>query len=393
MSRIRILGAGACGLPLAHRLLHGGAEVTLVTDHRAETVLSGHPTSTQVGFPPTIDLENTAGQDFWRTTAPQITGIRFSVVTDRTPTIHWAGRFTRPTRSVDQRTILTRWLHTYLAAGGTLDIADPDLADIDHNAPDYDLTIATRARADLAACFAPDPTRPPTGPIRHLSVLYLDGVTPDPEDMGSYIALPGIGEIISHPGLTGHPGDERRCEMLLFEARPHSPLDVFPHYSSSVQRLDLARELLREHLPAHLADRYHTAELTDAGATLVSAITPTARRPIGTLPSGIPVLGAGEAIGRTEPAGAPGPDSAAHYARAILRHTRGPLDREWMTATAAPWLTETAHPATRWTANVTEPPAPVRQLMLAAAHHPAVATAFADTFAQPIGLAALPAGA
>ncbi|MFJ1454906.1 hypothetical protein [Nocardia sp. N2S4-5] len=119
MRRIRILGAGECGLPLAHRLLAGGAEVTVITDRDSEAILSGSVTSTQVKFPPTLDLESAAGLDCWRSAAPQIAGIRFTMVVDRAVAVQWSGRFTRPARSVDQRTVFGRWLRAFADAGGS----------------------------------------------------------------------------------------------------------------------------------------------------------------------------------------------------------------------------------------------------------------------------------
>ncbi|WP_280336874.1 styrene monooxygenase/indole monooxygenase family protein [Nocardia wallacei] len=397
MRRIRILGAGECGLPLAHRLLAGGAEVTVVTDRDSEAILSGSVTSTQVKFPPTLDLESAVGLDCWRSTAPQIAGIRFTMVADRAVAVQWSGRFTRPARSVDQRTVFGRWLRAFEDAGGQLVIAAPAVAEIDRDTADYDLTVVTRANRELAACFPADPAWDvPPRPQRQLAAFYLDGVVPDPDELGTYVALPGTGEVISYPGLTGRPGAERRCEMVLFEARPRSELDVFGGVGDPGERLRLARRLLDRYLPPALADRYRDAELTDAGATLVGAVTPVVRRPVGTLPSGAAVLGGGDVVCRMDPGGAQGANSAVHcgfrYGEAILRHGDGPFDRDWMNAAAEPWLTEIAYPAARWTTTVLDPPAPMQDLMLAAAHDSRLADIFADTFARPANLTTLAAG-
>ncbi|GGL01821.1 styrene monooxygenase/indole monooxygenase family protein [Nocardia jinanensis] len=385
---IQILGAGECGLPLAHRLLRAGRQVTLVAARDADAVSNGSVTSTQVKFPRTLDLEAAAGLDHWGGLAPEIRGIRLATVFDGQRVLGWTGRFSRPAQSVDQRTVFARWLTDYVDDGGDLEIADPQTAEVDRRATGYDLTVITRASGELAACFAADPGWPAPGrPARRLAVLYLEGVTPDPDDLGTYVSLPGMGEVISYPGLTGAPGHERRCEMLLIEALPGGPLDVFDAHDSPSERLRRAVRLLESYLPGDLAERYRAAELTDAGATAVGAVQPAVRRPVGTLPSGRPVLGGGDAVCRMDPGGAQGANNAAHcaavYAAAILASPDGPFHRSWMESAATPWLTGTAHHAARWTAAVLDPPAEMQQLMLAAQYDPALADAFAETFARP----------
>ncbi|WP_280401025.1 styrene monooxygenase/indole monooxygenase family protein [Nocardia carnea] len=396
MGNIQILGAGECGLPLAHRLLRGGQAVTLVTARDAGAVLNGTVTSTQVKFPATLDLEEAAQLGHWRSRAPEIPGIRLTVVMDAQRILEWTGRFTRPAQSVDQRTVFARWLTDYVDAGGVLEIADPSTADVEQRAARADLTVVTRASGELAACFPADTGWPAAaGPARQLAVFYLDGVPADPDDLGTYVSLPGLGEIISYPGLTGAPGRERRCEMLLIEAMPGGPLDVFADHPGPVERFHRAVRLLESVLPADLADRYRDAELTDGGAATAGAVTPAVRRPVGTLPSGRPVLGGGDVVCRMDPGGAQGANNAAHcaaaYATAILARPDGPFDRAWMSSAAQPWLTGVAHPAARWTAAILAPPAELQQLMAAAQGDPALANAFADTFARPADMARLTA--
>ncbi|MFG1792754.1 styrene monooxygenase/indole monooxygenase family protein [Nocardia sp. NPDC049149] len=394
MGQVLILGAGECGLPLAHRLLRGGVAVTLLTNRDAEAVLAGGVTSTQVKFAPTLELESDAGIGMWRTSAPQINGIRFTMVVDRQPVVQWMGKLSRPAQSVDQRTVFARWLAEVEAAGGELRIVDPSIEQLDRYAAEHELTIVTKATGMLADRFAPDPAWvTPPAPQRRLAVLYLFGVPADPDDFGSYTVLPGHGEVISYRGLTGLPGREQQCEMLLFEAVPGGCLDVFGTELSAGERLGHAMRLLAAHLPPGTAERYATAELTDSGATLVGAVTPSMRRPIGSLPSGRPILGGGDVVCRMDPGGAQGANNAAHcaahYAAAILGHRGGPFDRPWMDAVAAQWLTDIAHPAARWTEALLDPPPPLQQLVVAAQQDPVLANTFADTFARPAAMADL----
>ncbi|NEW52057.1 FAD-binding oxidoreductase [Nocardia cyriacigeorgica] len=396
MGQIQVVGAGECGLPLALRLQRGGHDVSLVTDRDAEAVLSGTATSTQVKFARTIALEAAAGLDFWETKAPAIGGIRFTMAVDGRPVAGWSGRMSSPARSVDQRTVFARWFTEFEAAGGRVEITDLSLAELDRRAAAHDLTVVARASRELAACFSVDTTAAlPNEPVRSLAALYLDGVVPDPEGLGIYVALPGLGEVVSTPSLTGPPGQERRCDTLMFEALPGGGLDVFTAGSTPAERLRQARELLDRYLPPALAARFRDAELTDAGATLVGAITPVQRDPVGILPSGRPVLGGGDVVCRMDPGGAQGANNAAHcaayFAQAVADTPDGPFDAAWMAAAAKPWLTDIARPAAVWTMTLLDPPPVMQRLMDAAQHYPELADAFAETFIVPANMSQLAA--
>jgi hypothetical protein len=397
MTRVQVFGAGECGLPLATRLLDGGVPVTLLTDRTAEEVLHGSITSTQVKFPRTLDLETAAGMGTWRETAPEILGIRFHLAVDAALVTTWTAPFGRPAQSVDQRTALSHRMAEFASAGGDLRIADLSAAEADRRAGEYDLTVITRASKDLAACFPIDATRPmPDRPMRQLLAVYLDGVEPDPDGLGAYVALPGIGEAVTTPCLVGAPGQERRADNIMFAALPGGELDVFAGAVTPAERLDLMRALIVKYLPPELAARFRGAELTDAGATLAGGVTPVVRQPVGTLPSGAAVLGGADVVCRMDPGGAQGANSAVHcgfrYADAILAGTEGPFDQEWMRTTAEPWLTEVAHPAAAWTMAMLDPTPHMQELLLTAGQHPALAAAFAETFVHPATMSDLAAG-
>jgi hypothetical protein len=172
---------------------------------------------------------------------------------------------------------------------------------------------------------------------------------------------------------------------------------MFGSLDSAGERLRQAKLLLNRYLPPALADRYRYAELTDGGATLVGAVTPTMRQPVGTLPSGAPVLGGGDVVCRMDPGGAQGANNAVHcafhYSAAILGNPDGPYDRAWMNSTTQPWLTDIAHPAARWTMAMLAPPPEMQALMQAAQHDAALANALADTFARPANMSRFAAAA
>ncbi|WP_433599189.1 styrene monooxygenase/indole monooxygenase family protein [Nocardia sp. CA-135953] len=366
-----------------------------MTDRTAEAVLAGSVTSTQAKFPATLDIESAAELDFWRAAAPELWGMQVTIVADGARICDWSGKFARPAQSVDQRTVFSAWLDHFVRQGGNVElVGDLGLRTIDDGAGRDDLTVVTRGSREVLACFPIDDSwNLSSRPLRQLSVLYLDGVAPHPERLGHYLALPGIGEIISYAALTGPPGRERACEILLFEAIPGQALDVFDSSGDATERLRQARRLLDEHIPPDIADRYRHADLTDAGATLVGAVTPHVRQAVGTLPSGRSVLGGGDVVVRMDPGGAQGANNAVHcaatYAQRIVAGVGDTNDREWMMATAEPWLTGVAYPAARWTMTVLEPPAPLQELMLTAAGNSALADAFVNVFVRPANLPGL----
>ncbi|MCU1641223.1 MAG: hypothetical protein JWN03_1498 [Nocardia sp.] len=152
--------------------------------------------------------------------------------------------------------------------------------------------------------------------------------------------------------------------------------------------LPLALRLLDAGLPVTLVtDR-------SAEAVLSGSVTPTIRQPVGALPSGTPILGGADVVCRLDPGGAQGANNAVHcafgYSDAILRNPDGPFDRDWMRATAEPWLSEIAYPAARWTMAVLDPPPSLRELMFSGEHDPALAAAFAETFVRPSSRSDLP---
>jgi len=376
MSRILIAGAGQCGLQLALGLQAGGADVTLVSARSAAELTT--IMSTQVLFGPTLALERAAGLDFWQHTAPPIAGLEFCMVAGGQRVAGWSGDLDIPAMSVDQRTKFAAWQGLFLERGGDLRIQPLDPSVVDDLAPGYDLVVIATDRDGLAGMFR---TRQRGTPRRSLAAVYLSGAVRAPR--GRFTLLPGLGEIVEIDALSGAPGAERPCRIVLVEAIPDGPLDAFADITGPVERLDRMLALLRDHLPE---DRYPDVELTDPGATLVGKISPALRDPVALLPSGRPVLGAGDAIAKIDPLGAQGANSAAHCADSYLRKIiacTGPFDQDWMRATGTAWLDTVAAPAVAWTEAILEPPAHLRGLLAAAQANPTLAHTLTNLFAQP----------
>ncbi|WP_141692147.1 styrene monooxygenase/indole monooxygenase family protein [Nocardia brasiliensis] len=291
-------------------------------------------------FSATLDIQNDLGLGFWQDSAPKIRGIDVTVVVEQRAVHAWAQHFVRPAQSVDQRTVFARWLELYARMGGNLIIDELSRENIDDWAAEHELTVVTHGAHDLMECFPSLGRLAPADPVRRTAVLYLSGVRPRASGMGSCFVLPGLGEIVSYTALSGRPGAERACEVLLFEAVPGDSLDVFGVIDAPYERLRRAQAVLEELLPEGISHRYRYAELIDPGATMTGDVIPRRRIPVGVLPSGRLMLGGGDAVRERGLGGAQGVNNAVHcalrYAERILTSAGGVFDRDWMWRTARP---------------------------------------------------------
>ncbi|MGX1778297.1 styrene monooxygenase/indole monooxygenase family protein [Nocardia brasiliensis] len=341
MRQVQVVGAGECGLPLAHQLLQRGWPVTLVTDRSAGSLLTGSVTGAQLKYSATLDIQNDLGLGFWQDSAPKIRGVDVMIVAGQQVGHTWAKHFVRSSQSVDQRTVFARWLDLYTRMGGNLVIDELSRDIIEDWAAEFELTVVTRGAPDLMDCFPARGRWNPARPVRRTTVFYLDGVRPHAAGMGSCVVLPGLGEIISYAALTGRPGAERACEVLSLEAVPGEDLDVFAVAAAPDERLRRAMQALEQYLPEQIWNRFRHAELTDIGATATGDVAPQVRAPVGVLPSGRPVLGGDEVIRQLGLSDAKGANNAVHcalrYAERILANERGTFDQDWMWRTANLW--------------------------------------------------------
>lgn len=392
MRKILIVGAGQCGLLLAHSLLQtGDYDVTVLSAHLPGEIRNARPTSTQVMVEPALAVERAAGLDLWSDRAPAIAGIHLTLATPEDgPRLDLYGALNAPAYSTDQRVKMATWLELFEERGGRLLTMFVSTRDLDEFAASgrYDLIIVAAGRSDLAALFDRDPLRSPYAtPQRGLAVAYVNGMS---RDHGSplwpnvtFTLLPGLGELILIPALsiTGP------CDIVFFEAVPGGPIDVFGDNPPPREHLTRTLDLIRTHTP-WLYDRCAHLELTDHRATLSGRYTPTIRHPVGELPSGGIVLGAADVVIANDPIVAQGANTAARcaaaYLAAIVEHGDKPFDRDWMTATFEKFWTDTAEQVTRWTNGMLQPPPEhAMRLLGAAAQYPEIANRLAHGFEDP----------
>jgi len=394
MRRILIVGAGQCGLLLAHGLQRtGDYDVTVLSARTPDEIRRGRPTSTQVLFGPALDIERAHGLDLWADKAPAIAGFHLTVAAppggDR---LAFSGTLAAPAESTDQRVKMAGWLELFEASGGAVQVRSVGADDLDAltRAGRYDLVVIAAGRGDLTALFQRDPARSPyTTPQRGLAAAYVHGLGADPDadrPTVTMTAVPGVGELIVIPAWT----TTGVCDILFWEAVPGGPADVFGDDPDPAEHLARTVRLVREFTP-WLYERCAPAEPTDALATVTGRFTPTVRNPVGELSSGALVLGAADVTITNDPIVAQGANTAARcadaYLTAILEHGDKPFDRAWMQDTADRFWAGFAQHATAWTNGMLRPPPEhVMGVLAAAARYPEVADHFANAFADPSDL-------
>ncbi|MEU8922112.1 styrene monooxygenase/indole monooxygenase family protein [Kitasatospora sp. NPDC048545] len=390
MRRIAVVGAGQAGLQFALGLVADGYEVTLVAERTPEQVRGGRVLSTQAMFGPALRIEAAAGLDLWADRAPAVSSVDAVLVA---PPAVRALEFTmtldEPAQSVDQRLKLAGWLELLAERGARVEYRALDREGLHELARRHELTVVAAGRGELAGIFDRDAGRSPFDrPQRNLSCLYAHGVdAPDPAagPRARMHALPGLGELYLQPALT-HSGP---CSVLLWEALPGSPLDVFGDDPAPDVRLARIRALLGEYLPWE-AELWRAAEPTDAGAGLSGAVTPTVRRTVAELGSGVDavhVLGLGDAVVVNDPITGQGANSAARAAeacrRAVVEHGDAPFTADWMCRTAERFWQQHARHAVGFTATMLTMPDHLQGVFAAAAEREEVARRLANTYAEP----------
>lgn len=385
--KITILGGGQAGLQLACGLLQKGYAVKVVQNRTAEDVRTGKVMSSQCMFDAALQNERDIGLDFWGKTCPTVDSINFVVPAPDAPgkkAIDWNGLLDRPAQSVDQRTKIPVWMGEFERRGGTLEIRDADIGDLETYAASSDLTIVAAGKGDIARMFERDAEKSPFDkPQRALALTYVHGMTPRPDHSAvSFNLIPGVGEYFVFPALTNSGG----CEIMVFEGIPGGPMDCWKDVSSPKEHLARSKWILETFLPWE-AERCRSVELTDANGILAGAFPPTVRKPIGRLPSGKVVMGLADAVCLNDPITGQGSNNASKAARitmdAILAHGDKPFDEAFMQATFdAYW--NYAQFVVGWTNAMLQPPPPhVLNIMGSAQAYPKLAKRIANGFDNP----------
>jgi hypothetical protein len=253
-------------------------------------------------------------------------------------------------------------------------------------APMYDLTIIAAGKGEIVEMFDRDAEKSHyTRPARHLAAIYLNGIAiPEgvPHPRMRVNLRPGGGEVFYMPAysLTG------TCDVILVEAVPGGPLDIFADRPSPAEHLRRLKALLLEHFPWE-GQFYSSAEPTDARASLVGAFPMTVRHPYAEVAPGSYVFGIGDVVVVNDPVSGQGANNAAHaagmYLKAILDRGNAPFTPEWMQQTFDTFWAH-AQNSTMLTEMFLEPmPVHAQQVLGAASQFQEIADKVAEIFPDP----------
>ena len=384
--KITIVGAGQSGLALAFGLLRYDYSVTVISDRTPEDLLYGRVTSSQCMFDSAQGFERALGINFWDAECPNINGVRISgYLPDHpdSPVTSWAAPLDRPAQSIDQRLKFSRWMKAFEELGGDLQFVVADVDLLERQAQESDLVVVAAGKGSISNLFDRDDQKSTfSSPQRSLAMFYVDGLEARSESFVEFNAIPEVGEYLTYPALT-RQGD---CQIMLFEAIPAGPMDIWTSAASDSDCLARAHAVLRKYLPSE-AVRARSVSLIDGGATLVGAFTPTVRHPVGTLPSGAHVLGMGDVLVLNDPITAQGANNANKFAETYLHaitHHSGRFDREFMQQTFTDFWRSIGEVSTAFTTQFLGPsPDHARQLHMAAGRYPEIGRRMAACMNDP----------
>ena len=391
MRNVVIVGAGQFGLQVGIALLQHDYEVTIVSNRTAAEIGNGRVLSSQILFGQSLAHEAALGLNPWADQGPRAEGVAFSIPDGSGgKLIDWyldvpVGE---QGQSVDQRLKIPVWMDRFEAQGGTLLIAEADIAMLEDLTASADLVIVAAGKGEISRLFERDATRSTYDvPQRHLSMTYVHGLELHSSGQPSacFNPIPGVGEFVTFPSFTlSGP-----CDILMFESVLDGPMHaLLKDVADPNERLAAELTALKAFVPWE-AERCQNVRLTDPLADLAGALTPTVRRPVATLPSGRAVMGGGDVVILNDPLTGQGANNASKHAaivtQSILDRADLPFDAEWMRATFDRHWDKAQHVA-RFTNLLLNPEEQVLGILAHIGDNAALGHAFLDGFQDAAGL-------
>jgi Styrene monooxygenase A putative substrate binding domain len=385
--KILIVGAGQAGLQLALSLQGQGYDVTVMSARTADEIRNGWPTSTQVMMYRALDKERDVKLNLWDGAATPIGGIGFNLSpAPGVSAFSFSGAWARPGNSVDQRLKMSSWIELFEQRGGRVIYHSVMTSDLAGLAPLYDLTIIAAGKGEIVELFDRDAERSfYSKPARNLAVIYANGVAVPGGVTEARMRVnlrPGAGEYFHMPSFT-HSGP---CDVLLLEAVPGGPFDIFADRPAPAEHLRRLKALLAEHFPWE-GELFGGAEPTDARASLVGAFPGTVRSPYAEVAPGSYVFGIGDVVVVNDPISGQGANNAAIsaslYYNAILDRGEAPFTPQWMQETFDAFWAHAQNSCTLTQMMLEPMPVHAQQVLGAASQFQEIADRFANIFIHP----------
>lgn len=390
MRRIAIIGAGQAGLILGMSLLKTGYDVTIYSDVDSEGYLKerGRPTAgIQIS---TVEIERKLGMNLWDDVAPIFTGGHVDLCAlDPFIILTVRGDLPGGGMAVDQRLKFSQWLNLFEQRGGCLIIESITLDRLDHLTTEYDLVIVAVGKGTLTnPLFDRDAAKSVyEKPRRNLFMYNAIGFDPAHDSGGQdrfkFSFIPGAGEIFWIPFYDRDCGPSK---CFLLEAIPGGPFDVFNDVTTIQEGEVRFKKLVDRYLPwenQFLKNTQPTHEIS----WLKGSLTPTVRKPVGTLPSGRHVMGLGDVVILNDPIAGQGANNATkmadHVAQRIIERGIQPFDAQWMQSTFDEFW-EYSRFVNEFNNTFLEPLQPHQQdLMITASRRPEIADHIMGGFNHP----------
>ncbi len=389
MRKITIIGAGQAGLHLGIGLVSKGFDVTVVSNRTGEQIANGKVMSSQSMYDMAIGYERELGLSLWDDVCPPIEGVHMRAgLRDGTKLIDWRARMGANGQSVDQRIKMPRWMEEFQRRGGKLVIQEAGILETEQYAKDSDLVLVATGKGELGKLFERDAERSVFDrPMRTIALTYVHGMKARDDFSALNISInPGIGEYVNFPAMT-HTGP---CDIINLECIEGGPMDRWSEAKTPADHLALTVELICEFFPWE-APRCENLRLTDDNGILVGRVTPTVRKPVGTLPSGCQVLGMADVLVLNDPITGQGSNNAAKcvnvYLKSILERGNAAFDSAWMQDTFERYWDYAQWVARFTNTHLLPPPPQVMKVFGACGQNPALAARVANAFDDPKGLA------
>jgi hypothetical protein len=384
MTTIGIVGAGVAGLHLGLFLQKYGVTATIYTEKTAEQQLAGKLSNIVVRSAPTRARERFLGVNHWDDANLDLVRSNFYVGGARP--FAFAGDLAPPAIAVDIRLYYARLLQDFAMRGGRVVIGALQAGDVQRLAAEHDLMVVASGRGSLATMFPRLAAHSPYRTPERLGVggLYR-GVSHSQSLEIDVVIIPGHGEFLIVPLYSFEP----HLTALYIQIVRGGAFEVLRRmrYVDDPRGFDAAvLGLLRDYAPTTYARIDPSAfELARPLDLVHAAITPTVRRGYVQLPNGRFAVALGDAHVLLDPITAQGANTASHAAWVLGEAIRNSdaFDEAFCRRVEQRIWSYARPVAEACNARLRPPAAHVAELMVAAAHHKAIADAYANGFNQP----------